>query len=320
MIRPGRHGWRTLAGWMLVAGLLAACDVGTAPAPTATFEWPTLAATVAPSPTVAPVLPEGDGQAGLSIGASNPTQAALAAEGQPSVEPPTPTLAPTQEILPMAITAPDGTTLQARYHAAVARPAPGILLIHQAGGSQADWEPLVEALHAAGYAILTFDLRGHGASGGQADWAQMPGDTQAALRLLSELPGVDASRIVTGGASIGANLALNACADFAGCAATILLSPGLDYHGITTAPAIPRLGGRPLLIVSSQNDGNNPGDSIMLDERAAAGDHTLVIVPAGGHGAALLAAEPGLVARIVGWLAARVPAPGQALTPLPGGS
>lgn len=314
------RGGRGAAGLLLVAALLAACDVNPPPEPTATYAWPTQPPTVPPSPTVAPVMPQGDGQGGLSIGASNPTQAALAAEGQPSQEPATPTLAPTEPVLPMAISAPDGTTLQAQFYAARAHPAPAVLLVHQAGGSQQDWEPLIEPLRGAGYAVLTFDLRGHGGSGGDADWAQMSGDTQAALRLLSALAGVDSSRIVLIGASVGANLALNACADLVGCGAAVLLSPGLDYHGIATAPAIPRLGGRPLLIVTGQPDANNPADSVMLDGLAASGDHQLVIVPAAAHGAQLFAAEPGLVTRIVAWLTARVPPPALAITPAPAGS
>lgn len=311
---------RGAASLLLVAALLAACDINPSPEPTATYAWPTQPPTIPASPTVAPVMPQGDGQSGLSIGASNPTQAALAAEGQPSQEPSTPTLAPTEAVLPMTISAPDGTALQARFYAASIQPAPAALLVHQAGSSQQDWAPLIEPLRAAGYAVMTFDLRGHGGSGGEADWAQMPGDTQAALRLLSALAGVDSSRIVLIGASIGANLALNACADLVGCGAAVLLSPGLDYHGIATAPAIPRLGARALLIVTGQPDANNPADSVMLDDLAAASDHQLVIIPAAAHGARLFAAEPGLVARIVAWLTARVPPPALAITPAPASS
>ena len=302
---------------LVSAALLAACEGNATPEPTATYAWPTPPVTVPSSPTVAPLLPEGDGEAGRSIGASNPTHAALAAEGQPSVEPDTPTPAPTEATLPMTISASDGTVLQARYYTALSGPAPAVLLIHQAGGSQQDWEPLVPALHGAGYAVLTLDLRGHGSSGGLPEWAQMPGDVQAALRQLSELPSVDPSRIVTIGASVGANLALNACADLVGCAATVALSPGLDYYGLATAPAIPRLRDRPLLIAASENDNNNPADSMMLDSLATS-DHQLIVYPAAGHGTQMLAAQPELAARIVEWLVARVPPPGVAATPAPG--
>ena len=311
---------RRLLALGALAALLAACDIEPAPEPTATFEWPTLPATVPPSPTVAPFIPEGDGSEGAVIGASNPTQAALAAEGQPSQEPGTPTPAPTESVLPMTITAADGTALQARYYAPSRRPAPAALLIHQAGGSQQDWASLVEPLHSAGYAVMTFDLRGHGGSGGQASWAQTSADMQAALALLSQLPGVDPSQIVTIGASVGANLALNGCADLVGCAAAVLLSPGLDYYGLATAGAMPRLGSRPLLIAASENDANNPADSMMLDSLATSGDHQLIVFPAAGHGTQMLAAQPDLIARIVAWLVARVPPAGAAVTPAPSGS
>jgi len=308
---------RRLVALVALIGVLAACDPAPAQEPTATFEWPTLPPTVPPSPTVAPVLPEGDGEGGMVIGASNPTQAALAAEGQPSQEPETATPAPTESMLPMTISAPDGTPLLARYYAPSRRPAPAVLLIHQAGGSQQDWDPLVEPLRAAGYAVMTFDLRGHGGSGGQADWGQMLTDAHAALSLLSEIPSVDPSQIAIVGASVGANIALNACAVLAGCAAAELLSPGLAYHGIATAGAMPRLGRRPLLIAASEADGNNPADSVMLDSLATSSDHQLIVFSAAGHGTQMFAAQPDLIARIVEWLVARVPPAGAAVTPAP---
>jgi hypothetical protein len=81
----------------------------------------------------------------------------------------------------------------------------------------------------------------------------------------------------------------------------VLLSPGLDYFSVTTPDAMARLGARPVLIVASENDGNNPADSIALDGMAA-GDHQLMIYPAAGHGTEMLAAEPGLPDLITGWL------------------
>jgi dienelactone hydrolase len=110
---------------------------------------------------------------------------------------------------------------------------------------------------------------------------------------------------------VGANLALNACADRPGCVAAVLLSPGLDTHGITTADAMARMAGRPVLIIASENDGNNPADSTTLD-RLATGDHQLIIYPAAGHGMAMFAAQPDLVDLMAGWLTQRVipPAPG----------
>ena len=85
---------------------------------------------------------------------------------------------------------------------------------------------------------------------------------RAALRQLAELPGINPAQLIVIGAGIGANLGLNACVDQPGCVGMVLLSPGLDYRGITTAEAMARLTARPVLITASENDDNNPADSL----------------------------------------------------------
>ncbi|MBN1201042.1 MAG: alpha/beta fold hydrolase [Anaerolineae bacterium] len=305
---------RSIAALLLALvglALAAAACTGDESAPKPTPEPPTPAPILAPSPTINPVLPEGDGEAGASVGASNPTQAGLAAEGQPEQEPPTITPVPTEARLPMAISASDGLILQATYYGVAVRPAPGVLMLHMLGSDRSSWNDLAEQLQAAGYIVLTVDLRGHGETGGAVDWTLAPDDVRAALAQLASLPGVDAAQIAVIGASIGANLGLNACADNPGCAGVVLLSPGLDYRGITTADAMARLGARPVLIAASEQDANNPADSVTLDGLAA-GDHQLVIYPAAGHGTNMLTAEPGLGNVIVDWLRAYIPPPAEA--------
>lgn len=291
-----------------VALALAACaDAG--PASTPTPDVPSPAPSLAPSPTINPVLPSGDGESGAVIGASNPTQAALAAEGQPDRDIPTITPQPTQAQIPMALSADDGLIIQASYYSAPTRPAPGVLLVPMEGTGRAVYAALAARLQQAGYAALAVDLRGYGDTGGAPDWTLAQADVRAALDLLADLPGVSRGQLAVVGAGIGANIALNACADFAGCNAAVLLSPGLDYHGVTTAGAIARMGQRAVFIVAGENDDNNPADSITLDNLAT-GDHRLAIYPDVGHGADMLAARPELIDLIVEWLLPRVPPPG----------
>lgn len=297
---------------LLIAIPLAACGTESAPAPTETPQpaLPLLAA----SPTTDPRPPVIEGAAIHNpvygeAGVSNPTQASLAAEGQLAQDMPTITPRPTQAELPMVISANDGLVLQATYYSAPARPAPAVLLLHQRGRDRTTWDALALRLQATGYAVLTVDQRGHGETGGAEDWSLAQEDARDALALLSELPGVAPGQIVVIGASIGANLGLNACAGLPGCAAAVLLSPGLDYRGITTAGAMAQLGARPVLIVASEGDANNPADSITLDSMAA-GDHQLIILPDAGHGTDMLGAVPDLGERIVTWLVAHIPPPG----------
>lgn len=308
-----RGGWlaSALFAGALLTTVLAGCDVGGEVAPTGTPS-PTLPLLRA-SPTTNPVLPLAEGPAihdpGLgAAGVSNATQASLAAEGQPAQDLPTVTPRPTDAELPMLISADDGLVLRATYYSAPIRPAPGVLLLHQRGADRTSWEALALKLQAAGYAVLAVDQRGHGETGGAEDWALAQGDASAALEMLASLPGIAPGQVIVIGASLGANVGLNACATLPGCAAAVLLSPGLDYRGVTTAEAMARLGTRPVLIVAGENDGNNPADSLTLGNLAA-GDHEVLVFAQGGHGTALLDAAPDLADRIVTWLVAHVPPP-----------
>jgi pimeloyl-ACP methyl ester carboxylesterase len=302
--------------WAVIAVLLVLLGAGCTeapPQPTATYVWPTLASTVAASATVNPVAPIEEGaaihiQPADAPGASNPTQAALAAEGQPAQDLPTVTPQPTQAQLPMLISANDGLVLRGTLFGAEFRPAPGVLLVHDRGQDRSAWDALAGRLQAAGYTVLTFDLRGSGETGGSVNWPLAQDDVRAVLAQLAVLPGINNTQLIVIGAGIGANLGLNACADQVGCVGMVMLSPGLDYRGITTAEAMARYGVRPVLIVASENDDNNPADSLQLDSMAA-GDHQLQIFPAAGHGTAMFAADPGLIDLIVNWLLVRFPPP-----------
>ncbi len=299
-----------LAAALVIAGAITACGTGGG-TPTPTSSWPTPRPPIPASPTVNPVAPMLEGPISDSAlldspGVSNPTQAALPAEGQPDQDLPTITPQPTAASLPLAITGADGLVLRATLYNAPVHPSAGVLLLHDRSADSTAWAALIARLQVAGYAVMALDLRGFGATGSTADWTLAPGDVNAALALLAELPLIDGSRLVVIGAEIGANLGLNACADRGGCAAAVLISPALELRGITTPGAMARMGARPVLILTGENDNNNPADSIALDGMAA-GDHQLVIAPVSGGGMALLAAQPALIDQIAAWLVARVP-------------
>lgn len=309
--RPGRRKQRPYAILVILGLVLAACGIDSGPdTPTPTFGWPTA---LPASPTVNPVAPIEEGpdirDPGVgAVGVSNPTQAGLAAEGEPDQPLPTSTPLPTQAALPIMISAADGLVLQATLYGAAIRPAPGVLLLPMERRDRSSWDPLVERLRARGYAVLTVDLRGQGVTGGAVDWAQARDDVRTALAQFSELPGINPAQIVIIGAGIGANLGLIACADSPACAGAALLSPGVDLYGITTADAMPRLGFRPVLIAASENDANNPADSMTLNSLAT-GQHQLVILPAAGHGTDMFQAAPGLLDTLIDWVTAHVPPP-----------
>lgn len=159
----------------------------------------------------------------------------------------------------------DGVMLHGTYwrgvdgrHAAV--------LVHGLGEDQDAWEPLAEALRHRGFAVLSFDLRGHGASTQRdgaayamanftsADFQAMQQDVAAAVEVArgrATQPGC----IALVGASLGANLALRVMAEKPEVVtAAALLSPGREYRNVSTVDVLPRVAEKPLLLVASVGD------------------------------------------------------------------
>ncbi|MHC4914496.1 MAG: alpha/beta hydrolase family protein, partial [Planctomycetota bacterium] len=124
--------------------------------------------------------------------------------------------------------------------------APAVILTHMLNRTKEDWTPLVGRLTAAGFAVVAYDVRGHGksvdASGKPgswkafkaADWLAAEKDVGRVLDWLLEKKkdAVDPERVALCGGSIGANLSLRALVRFTGMRGAVLLSPGLDYKGV----------------------------------------------------------------------------------------
>src|SRR5205823_2790380 len=60
----------------------------------------------------------------------------------------------------------DGVELRGTFYPASKAKAPAILMLHRYGGNRQAWEKLAEELQNKGFAVLTFDFRGHGESTG----------------------------------------------------------------------------------------------------------------------------------------------------------
>lgn len=60
----------------------------------------------------------------------------------------------------------DGVRIRGQFYAGTKRNAPVVLMLHALGedSRKKGWTDLAEELHAKGFAVLTFDLRGHGQS------------------------------------------------------------------------------------------------------------------------------------------------------------
>ncbi len=229
----------------------------------------------------------------------------------PITQAPQPTV-PTQsvEILPpdpirVEFTTEDDVPLIGYYYSAAQSPAPVIVLMHWAQGDQTDWVNvgMVSWLQNRGvpfadnqdnpnfdtpftftplpaevsYAVFTFDFRGYGESGFSGEGSKHILDAKAAYKAAALQPGVDPSKIIGIGASIGADAVVDGCES---CAGAISLSPG-DYLNTPYAEAMSVLTQRgiPVMCVAAENDLTSFYKCKDLEETG----FSKQIYPEGGH-------------------------------------
>lgn len=204
----------------------------------------------------------------------------------------------------VTIEAADGLQIEATYaYPGGVAPFPGVILLHMLGSNRTAWDDvgLTTQLLQNGYAILNVDMRGHGATGGTADWLLAEDDMQRLWDYFVSRDEVNGEKTAIIGASIGANMSLITAVNKPSIHTAILLSPGLNYRGVTTDDAIVDYGNRPILIVASEEDSYAADSSRTLYE-AAAGPAELQLYNGAGHGTSMFSQEAGLPDRILDWL------------------
>ena len=156
--------------------------------------------------------------------------------------------------------------------------------------SLADFPPLPAG---QSYAIFAFDYRGYGESEGSNNW-DTDGylkDSITAMKIAQGLDGVDPARVATISASIGADGAIDSCAN--GCLGALSLSPG-NYLGVDYAGEVTRLGSeqKPAWCVASKQD----GESYPKCENASGDFFQKFIYEESGHGMSFF--ETGLAPKV----------------------
>lgn len=216
----------------------------------------------------------------------------------------------------------DGWTLAADYSGPVKGVSRGaVIMFHGLGSGKNEWKLLAERLDSAGMEYLAVDLRGHGESNNspkgkrdfrsfirKEDWAGVVNDVFASVNFLKK-KGLGENHIILVGASIGANLVLKASVSGnIKPKAVVLLSPGLNYQGITTADAIKQIGDLPILIAASPVDEYAYKSSLILTQisRSAKEADISFIKAAEGHGVNMFKGEKNKSAKvfekILGWI------------------
>jgi alpha-beta hydrolase superfamily lysophospholipase len=199
----------------------------------------------------------------------------------------------------------DGAVLSGSYYEASPKPSPAVILVHMYTRNRRDWEPVAARLSAEGIAALTFDLRGHGEStpapteAGAAPVAMIK-DLDAANQFLGSRSDVAHDRIGIAGASLGANLAVQAAAANPAIRSLVLLSPTLDYRGVRIEQAARKIN-RPMLLVASREDAyawRTVRELTNPKQKESASRETLLLDQA-GHGTGMFARDSSVVQSIV---------------------
>ncbi len=183
-----------------------------------------------------------------------------------------------------------------------------VILVHQFNKDKSSYASLSKLLQQSGFGVLSIDLRGHGESRGKGslsspealtplDFQSMSKDLDASVAFLKQ-KGFSGFYLV--GASIGANLAISFPAAHNGFCASVALSPGLDYKGLS--PEVVARGTRvPLLLVASREDSYSFESATRLFSVVKAKKDFAMLSNA-GHGTFMLSKSPDLKQKILDWL------------------
>ena len=177
---------------------------------------------------------------------------------------------------------------------------------------------LAAQLAARGLAVFLFDYRGYGGNPGLPSETGLTRDARAALAHVGRLPGVDLTRIVFFGESLGAAVAVNLALEYPP-AALILRSPfsslaavGSHHYPLLPVrwmlrdryPSIDRIGRikSPLLVVAGDADRIVPPFDTQALFDAAPEPKRLVVIPGADHNDEALCEGPELVRAVLEYL------------------
>jgi dienelactone hydrolase len=227
-------------------------------------------------------------------------------------DPPAPT---TPEDVTLSTT--DGLDLAATWQASPgADRGPALLLLHQLERDRGDFDGIWDELVGAGYSVLAMDFRGHGASDPSdvpinqlpSDRDRLGWDVRAGIEFLRDQPyEVAPERVGAVGLSVGGNMAIVANHETHGALGT----PWGVYAIATVSARLDRaedLAGdssltlRDGLYVAAEDEDPQSAEAEAL-ESITGGSREAFLVPGSSHGAALLAEDPDVQARIVSWFA-----------------
>lgn len=147
----------------------------------------------------------------------------------------------------------------------------GAVLLHMYGGQRQDWGELQKRMRDAGISTIAVDYRGNNGSGTAEDSQQYHTqqaplfhklylDAFAAKKALLANSNVHPKAVAYIGASVGTTTSMRACARDKDCSVIVLMSPGLDYLGVNSRPAMEKVGERgiPVMMTFAEREWGEP--------------------------------------------------------------
>jgi pimeloyl-ACP methyl ester carboxylesterase len=199
---------------------------------------------------------------------------------------------------------------------------PTIILLHMLGKDRSTWNAFASTLsQKEGYAVLSIDLRGHGESVKQNngntisfqsftpdDYNKMVLDVKAAKQFLITNKSANPNNISIVGASIGANVAINYAAMDPTIKSVVLLSPGLNYRGVSTEEAITKYkNNNSVHIAATEGDSEAAdGSKILCEKINCDGNLKIYSGSSNSHGTNMFSDQllnPPLQDLVISWLA-----------------
>jgi dienelactone hydrolase len=194
---------------------------------------------------------------------------------------------------------------------------PVVIFIHDAKGRRTQFGDAAAKFYKAGYAAVTFDLRGHNQSNKKDgreinlekddEWKLMRRDISAVVNWCKEQKDLDTDRIVVVGAGFGASLALKLATIEDGVKAVVALSCPLaaPYTKDDSSKFVEKLAPKtPMLMFAGKNDDEkkNLKDIKYYAEKANPKAFETKPQSIDAKGADLLAQKPSLADEMISWI------------------
>ncbi len=173
------------------------------------------------------------------------------------------------------------------------------------GGADRDaWGEVPALLQAQGYAVLTFDFRGHGQSEGKLDPPNAATDVETALAFLRSHPQVDAEHVALLGASMGGLASVIVAASDPGVHSVVVVSASPDAAGQNAGQVVGQISPRPFLAFGCDNDPLTRLERVRQLHAAAGPPKRLVILECSAHANDILSTDsaPVLQKELLSWL------------------